>query len=268
MHIGFSVPFQNPFDARSDAEVYHRRAGLRPPGGDVGLRLDLDGRAPLHRLHDVSGPAAAPDVPGRPDPPHPARHGRHRPALARPGAAGGADHPARQPVRWAGPARHRPGHRQGRVRRLPGADGHLAPALPGVRRRRPARSGGRLRRARRRVHPAASPGLAPAPPALLPRPHLRRRGLPGLHAADGTARRRPAGDRPEAVGEGAGGLRRLPGDVGRGERGRPAGPDLQRLPVRRRGQRRGPRSSRTSTSATTTARSCATTPSTRRPTRA
>ena len=205
----------------------------------MGLRLDLDGRAPLHRLHAVPGPAAAPDLPGRPDPPHPARHRRHRPAVARPGAAGGADHPARQPVRWAGPARHRPGHRQGRVRRLPGADGHLAPALPRVRRRRPARPGGRLRRARRRVHPAAPPRRAPAAPALLPRPHLRRRGLPGLHAAHGRARRRPAGDRPEAVGEGAGGLRRLPGDVGRGERGRAARPDLQRLPVRRRGRGAG-----------------------------
>jgi alkanesulfonate monooxygenase SsuD/methylene tetrahydromethanopterin reductase-like flavin-dependent oxidoreductase (luciferase family) len=28
MHIGFSVPFQNPFDARSDAEVYHRELGF------------------------------------------------------------------------------------------------------------------------------------------------------------------------------------------------------------------------------------------------
>ena len=28
MHVGFSVPFQNPFDARSDAEVYHHELGF------------------------------------------------------------------------------------------------------------------------------------------------------------------------------------------------------------------------------------------------
>ena len=213
--------FQNPQRRPERRGGVPPRARLRPPGRDVGVRLDLDGRAPLHRVHDVPGPAAAADLPGRPDPPHPARHRGHRAALAR----SRSGWPSRSPCSTTCPvggccsasagASPRSSTTASGCRWTPHAS--ASSSTPSV---AAARPGGRLRRARRRVHlssPAAS--SAPAAAALLPRPHLRRRGLAGLHADHGRARRRAAGHRPEAVGDGAGGLRRVPGDVGRGQRG-------------------------------------------------
>ena len=217
------------------------------------LRLDLDGGAPLHRLHDVPRPGAVPDLGGRAHEPA-ARHRRHRAAVARPDARRRAGHHARQPLGRAHDPRHRPRPRPRRVRGLPGGHELQPGALPGVRQDAHRRARAGLRGARRRVRAAAPPRHPPRPGALVQGPHLRRRGVARGHAADGAARHRPAGDPPEAVGDRGVGLRRVPRRVGQA-------PHRAAAPRRCRAASAGwtptptvPRRRPWSTSATTTAR--------------
>ena len=69
MHVGYTAAFQNPYDALSDQEVYAQEHAPLRPRRRARLRVAVDGRAPLRRLHHVprhrcsgspTGPASTP----------------------------------------------------------------------------------------------------------------------------------------------------------------------------------------------------------------
>ncbi len=120
MHIGFSVPFQNPHGARTDADVYHHELGFA-------LQAEMWGFDSIWTVeHHFTDYAMCPDplqlltyLAGQTRRIQLGTGGR-RAALARPDAPGRADRAAGQPLRRSGAAGHRPGHGQGRVRGLRG----------------------------------------------------------------------------------------------------------------------------------------------------
>ena len=116
------------------------------------------------RLHDVPRRAAVPHLHGRPHEHGEARLDGAGAALARPGAGRRADRHARPHVQRPAHPRPRPGHGQGRVRRVPRRDGPGPPAVQGVGRgdpRRPRdRRHGVPRRVRRPAAGRAAPGAA------------------------------------------------------------------------------------------------------------
>ena len=231
-----------------------RGAAARRDGGAARLRLGVVGRAPLHRLHDVSRRHAVPELHGGEDDARAARLDGGGAAVARPGARRRADRDARQPLGRAHHPRARTRSRARRVRRLPHRSGRGAQPLRRVRAARARRARARLHRGRRGDAPAA-PRHPAAAVQELPRPHLRRGGVARVDADHGAARHRPAGGAAEAVGRGEEGLRRLPPGVPRGERRRRgAAAFLRRVHGRRRGRRSRPRRWRTATSAATTTR--------------
>ena len=239
VHVGYSVTFQNPFDARPDGEVYADELRLVQLADRPGLRLRVDGRAPLHRLHDVPRSAAAALLAGGPHRARPPRHRCGRAAVARSGARRRADRAPRQPLRWPAAARHRAGHRPHRVRGLRRRHGHVARALRGVGRGGAGCAGTGVDRGRRGA--AADPSARPAAPAraVVPRPHVCRRRLARLDADHGSARRRHPDHPAEAVAGGRAGLRHLQRGVPGRERGARAGAAVQRLHLRRRRRRPG-----------------------------
>ena len=108
---GCRLPEHRPRAFRSSD--LSERAGAGRSGRAAGLRFDLGGRAPLHRLHDVPRRAAVPVVLRRPHPARAAGLDGGGAAVARPDAGRRADlgarpplgralHPRHGPRRWAG----------------------------------------------------------------------------------------------------------------------------------------------------------------------
>ena len=108
-------------------------------------------------------------------------------ALARPGAGRRADRDARPHVQRPADPRTRPGHRQGRVRRVPRRDGVRPPAVQGGGRGHPRRARDRRHGVPRRVRRSAAGGAPPraarrrsrAGPTRRPSRPSRRRSWPG-----------------------------------------------------------------------------------------
>ena len=98
-----SEPGQRPVRLRD----LPQRAPVRRDGGAARFRVDLVGRASLHRLHDVPRRVAIPHLHGRADQAREARHDGGRAAVARPDAGGGKGLHAGQHLRREGHPRHR-----------------------------------------------------------------------------------------------------------------------------------------------------------------
>ena len=65
MDVGVLLVFQNWFSDKSDEEVFRDDVELGVLAEEYGLRLGVDGRAPLRRLLDVPGQHAGAVLPGR-----------------------------------------------------------------------------------------------------------------------------------------------------------------------------------------------------------
>ena len=223
-HVNGRLPWDKSRGGRSHAcrnghrLPEHRPRGLRPPdlperararrhGRAAGLRIDLVGRAPFHRLHDVPRRRAVPVLHGRPHAQREARLDGRGPALARSDARRRADLDARPALRRPHDPGPRPRRGQGRVRRLPPRHGRQPRAVRRV--RRGAAQGPRERRdgIRRQALPPAADGDPPGAVQELPRPHLCRGRQSRERAHHGPARRRPADHPAEAVARGREGAR-------------------------------------------------------------
>ena len=148
------------------------RAGAGRHGRAAGLQLDLVGRAPFHRLHDVPRRRAVPVLHGRPHPAGAAGLDGGGAALARSHARGRADLHARPSVGRPHDPRPGPRRRQGRVRGLPPRHGRQPRAVRRI--RRGAAAGARDRRDG--PPGQALPAAAHAPSA--PRPSSRSAAAP------------------------------------------------------------------------------------------
>ncbi len=203
------------------------------------LRVAVDGGAPLRRLHDVPGPRAVAVVHGRPAPRRAARLRRDRAAVARPAPRRRAGRAARPRLTRPHDPGHRPRSGAHRVRRVPRRHEHVARA---VRRVRPPHRRGprdRVHGVRQRVRDAAPAADPAAAGALVPGPHVRRRGVTGVDAPDGRARHRRAGDPAEAVADRPGGRQRSTSACTARSTARAAASDLGRVRLLRRERRPG-----------------------------
>ena len=210
MHIGFSIPFQNLDDARSDSDVYHHELGFA-------LQAEMWGFDSIWTVeHHFTSYAMCPD---------PLQLLTYLAGQTRRIQLGTAVIvlPWHDPVRLAEQIALLDNLSGGRMLLGIGRgiakveyDGFRVPmdtsrqrfieyaqaVLRGLEAGYVEHDGELLQQPRRALRPASA--------ALLPRPHLRRRGVAGLDADHGRAGGRPPGHRAEALGDGAGGLRRLP----------------------------------------------------------
>ena len=158
MKVGYAYICQNPMNQSTDYECHRAERRLARPRRAARLRLVLERRAPLHRLHHGARRAAAPLLRRRAHAEDRARQHGGGPALARPDAGRRGDLAPRLALRRPLHPRHRPRRRPRRVRGLPHRHGRVARALRRVRRDDPQGSRDRLLRVRRQVHQAAEEG--------------------------------------------------------------------------------------------------------------
>ncbi len=237
MHVGMSAIFQG----FGGSLVGPGGVGGRPPSRRsrraARLRVDLERRAPLHGLHDVSRRAAVPDLHGGPHEHGEAGLDGAGAAVARPGAGRRADRDARPHVQRPADPRTRPGHRQGRVRRVPRRDGVRPPAVQGSRRGHPRRARDRRHGVPRRVRRSAAGGAPPVAAGLVQGPDLLGDRLARVGRDHGQARHRCPDRAPEAVAHGQGGDGDVPLHVSGGDRRGAAAADRRRVDLRRRERR-------------------------------
>ena len=240
MHVGMSAIFQGFGGTLSDREVWAGGPAPRRSRRAARLRVDLERRAPLHELHDVPRRPAVPHLHGRAHEDREARLDGAGAPVARPGAGGRADRDARPHVQRPADPRPRPGHRQGRVRRLPRRDGQGPPAVQGGGRGDPRRARDRRHGVRRRVRrPARASSCtrrrssrSRAAPTRPPSRPSRPRSWPSSAPACWSCRRSRGTWCEEETDH-------LPRHLPRGHRRGAAAADRGRLDLRRRERRPG-----------------------------
>ena len=223
-------------------DVYAHELGDGRPRRAARLRLGVGRRAPLHRLHDVPRPVAAPHLGRRPHEARAARQHGDGAAVARSGAHRRELHGARPHV--AGPRRSSASAAASRASSSRASARRWA-SRAGASSSTPRRSSRALETGfieydgelYQQPRAAIRPGAVP----LVEGTRLRLVGVARVVAHHGEARRRHHDHRAEAVGQDARRPRRVPRHLPRGERRGAAEAAARELHRRARGRGDGAR---------------------------